>query len=112
VPPIKLAGGGWIEGRVLNSGTGEPISAANSGPIALGLFGPARPPRAGNRHISPLQLTKVDEQGRFRLRAAAGNNCPYLFNAQGRRMAWDTLKQPPVVVKAGETTHFDMLIDP
>jgi 5-hydroxyisourate hydrolase-like protein (transthyretin family) len=112
VPPIKLAAGGWIEGQVLSSGTGEPIPTAHTRPIALGLFGPARPPRAGNRHISPLQLTKVDEQGRFRLRAAAGNNYPYLFNAQGRRMAWDTLKQPPVVVKAGETTHFDMLIDP
>jgi 5-hydroxyisourate hydrolase-like protein (transthyretin family) len=111
VPPIKLAAGGWIEGRVLASGTGEPI-ATNRGPIALGLFGPARPPRAGNRHIAPLQLTKVDEQARFRLRAAPGNNYPYFVNAAGRRMAWDTLKQPPVVVKAGETTHCDMLIDP
>jgi len=112
VPPIKLAAGGWIEGQVLSSATGEPVPAASSGPIALGLFGPAHPPRAGNRHISPLRLTKVDEQARFHLRAAAGDNYPYLVNATGRRMAWDTLKQPPVVVKAGETTHFDMLIDP
>ena len=78
--------------------------------VAIGLFGPAYPPR--KRVISQEPLVRVDEQGRFRLRASAGDNFPYLVNAHGERMAWDTRKQPPVVVKTGETTQYDMLITP
>jgi hypothetical protein len=62
--------------------------------------------------ISPVRLASVDEAGRFTMRAAPGENFPYLVNTRGNRMAWDTLKQPPVVVKEGETTTYDMLITP
>src|SRR6202040_821325 len=36
----------------------------------------------------------------------------YFVNTHGVRMAWDTRKQPPIVVKDGETTIYNMLITP
>jgi|GEM_PF-1418997 len=126
LPPLELTAGGWIEGRVINTKTGEPVvdyrdahpqdpghTRSPSSPdnyVALGLYGPAYPPR--KRVIFPMWLARVNEHGRFRMRAAAGENYPYLVNAHGQRMAWDTQKQPPVVVKTGETTNYDMLITP
>ena len=75
----------------------------------LGLFGPSQPP---GRVISPMRLAAVDKTGRFTLRAAPGENFPYFVNTRGVRMAWDTRQQPPVVVKDGETTTYNMLITP
>ena len=112
VPPLRVAAGGWIEGRLLNAKTNVPIPQLGSGtPNAIGLFGPGHPARPGHHLSTPLDLAQIDGQGHFRLRAAAGDNFPYLLNLSGRRMAWDTLEQPAVVVKEGETTHYDMLVD-
>jgi beta-lactamase regulating signal transducer with metallopeptidase domain/5-hydroxyisourate hydrolase-like protein (transthyretin family) len=110
LPPLKLIGGGFISGQVVNTATGESVSVSESGePVALGLFGPSRP---AGRVISPARLALVDKTGRFILRAAPGENFPYFVNTRGVRMAWDTSKQPPVVVKEGETTIYNMLITP
>ena len=54
----------------------------------------------------------MDKTGRFILRAAPGENFPYLVNTRGARMVWDTREQPPVVVKDGETTIYNMLVTP
>ena len=111
LPSLELTVGGWIEGQVLNTRTNQPVVTTDRGlRITIGLFGPANPARLGI--ISPEARAVVDEQGRFKLRAAAGENFPYLVNERGQRMAWDTLKQPAVVVHEGETTHYDMLITP
>src|SRR5947199_10144844 len=75
----------------------------------LGLFGPSQP---AGPVISPIQLAAVDKTGRFTLRAAPGENFPYFVNIRGVRMAWDTRKQAPVVVKEGATTTYNMLITP
>ncbi len=75
----------------------------------LGLYGPSQPPEPV---ISPIRLAAVDKTGRFTLRAAPGENFPYFVNTHGVRMAWDTRKQPPVIVKEGETTTYNMLITP
>jgi beta-lactamase regulating signal transducer with metallopeptidase domain/5-hydroxyisourate hydrolase-like protein (transthyretin family) len=110
LPPFELIGGGFISGQVVNTATGESVSVSESGgPIMLGLFGPSQPP---GPVISPVRLAAVDESGRFVLRAAPGENFPYFVNTRGVRMAWDTRKQPPVVVKDGETTAYNMLITP
>jgi beta-lactamase regulating signal transducer with metallopeptidase domain/5-hydroxyisourate hydrolase-like protein (transthyretin family) len=110
LPPIKLTAGGLISGQVVDTSTGEPVSISQWGqPITLGLYGPSRPP---GRVISPVRLAIVDANGRFTLRAAPGANYPYFINTRGDRMAWDTAKQPPVVVKEGETTAYNMLITP
>ena len=59
-----------------------------------------------------MRSAEVDETGRFTLRAAPGENFPYFVNTRGVRMAWDTRHQPPVLVKDGETTSYNMLITP
>ena len=109
LPPFKLIGGGFISGQVVNTVTGQPVSVSESGePIMLGLFGPSQPQDG----VSRSRLAAVDKTGRFILRAAPGENFPYFVNTRGVRMAWDTQKQPPVVVKEGETTTYNMLITP
>lgn len=108
--PLALIEGGLISGRILNTATKLPITKTDRGdPIALGLLGPSRPEGPA---IHPERLALVDETGRFTLRAAPGQNFPYLVNTRGDRMAWDTKEQPAIVVKAGETTAYDMLVTP
>jgi beta-lactamase regulating signal transducer with metallopeptidase domain len=110
LPTLKLIGGGFIAGRVINTKTGQPVAVAESGgPVMLGYFGPSQP---SGPVVSPARLAAVDKAGRFILRAAPGENFPYFVNTRGVRMAWDTQGQPPVVVKEGETTAYDMLITP
>jgi 5-hydroxyisourate hydrolase-like protein (transthyretin family) len=110
LPQFKLIAGGFISGQVVNTVTGQPVSVSEGGkPIMLGLFGPSQP---GGRVISPARRAAVDQTGRFILRAAPGENFPYFINTRGARMSWDTLNQPPVVVKDGETTTYNMLITP
>ncbi|WP_175517550.1 carboxypeptidase regulatory-like domain-containing protein [Planctomicrobium piriforme] len=110
LPQFTLIEGGFISGQVVNSVTGQPMSLNEQGkPIALGLFGPSYP--AGSV-ISPAWMAIVDDAGRFTLRAAPGENFPYFVNCQGTRMPWETMRQPPVFVRAGETTHYNMLITP
>jgi 5-hydroxyisourate hydrolase-like protein (transthyretin family) len=110
LPPIQLIEGGLISGQVINTSTHQPVASSRGNPIILGLYGPSHPPTPGM--TSPARVTSVDAAGRFNLRAAPGDNFPYLVNQQGDRMAWDTQQQPPVVVKEGQTTAYNMLITP
>jgi beta-lactamase regulating signal transducer with metallopeptidase domain/5-hydroxyisourate hydrolase-like protein (transthyretin family) len=110
LPQFTLIGGGLISGQVVNTVTGESVSVSDQGqPIALGLYGPSQP---AGPVISPARLAEVDQTGRFTLRAAPGENFPYFVNTHGVRMAWDTREQPPVHVREGETTSYNMLITP
>jgi hypothetical protein len=110
LPQFTLIGGGFISGQVVNTVTGVSVSVSDSGEaIMLGLFGPSQPP---GPVISPVRLAEVDKTGKFTLRAAPGENYPYFVNTRGVRMGWDTQKQPAVIVKAGETTNYNMLITP
>ena len=106
LPAIKLIAGGFISGHIVNTATGRSVSVSDNGePIRLGLFGPSQPK-------GQAMLTEADDKGGFVLRAAPGENFPYLLNIRGERMVWTTKKEPPVVVKAGETTVYNMLITP
>ncbi len=107
---LELQEGGFIAGQVTNTATGQPVSTSDQGgPITIGLFGPSEP---GGRVISPIPLATVDAKGRFKLRAAPGENFPFFVNTHGVRMAWDTKQKPAAIVKEGETTSYDMLITP
>ncbi len=107
---FKLIAGGFIAGYVVNTVTGEMVSVSeHKDTLMLGLFGPSQPPCTV---ISPQRMAAVDKSGRFQLRAAPGENFPYFVNTRGVRMAWDTQKQPPVIVHEGETTTYNMLITP
>lgn len=108
--PILASSGGWIEGHIVNSKTTERMSLTKKGDkIKIGLFGPSRPM---SRVINPTGLAIVDTDGRYRIRVAAGDNFPYFVNTHGDRMGWDTQRKSPVVVTAGKTTTYDMLITP
>ncbi len=108
--PMHATEGGWIEGLVVNTKTQKPMALTDSGePIKIGLFGPGRPL---GKVISPTALGMTDKDGRFRIRTASGDNFPYLVNIHGQRMAWDTKKKPPVVVKEGQVTQYNMAITP
>jgi hypothetical protein len=110
LPQLVMISGGLIAGQVIDTKSGKPVSVSQNGDsIILGLFGPSFP---AGRVISPVRLAPVDENGHFALRAAPGENYPYFVNQQGDRMAWDTQQQPPVLVKEGETTAYNMLITP
>jgi hypothetical protein len=111
LPPLTLIAGGLICGKVLNSSTHQPVLRSKNGnPIILGLFGPSHPPTP--RRLVPARLTSVDAEGRFSLRAAPGENFPYLLDIDCDRMPSDTQLQPPVIVKEGQTTAYDMLVPP
>ena len=104
MPPFKLIAGGLISGRVLIASTRQPVPRSTTGPpILLGLVGPSHPRTPFNP--VPARLTCVDAEGRFTLRAVPGENFPYLVNEAG-----NTRQQPPVIVKEGQTTEYDMLI--
>jgi len=104
MPPIKLSAGGLISGRVLIASTRQPVRRSTTGtPILLGLVGPSHPRTPLN--TVPARLTCVDAEGRFSLRAVPGENFPYLVNEAG-----NTRQQPPVIVKEGQTTEYDILI--
>jgi beta-lactamase regulating signal transducer with metallopeptidase domain len=110
LPTMTLVGGGFISGQVINTATGQPVVISESGePISIGLYGPSQPQ---GHVIRATPLATVNETGRFVLRAAPGENFPYFVNTHGNRMGWDTQKQPPVIVKEGETTPYNMLITP
>ena len=93
-----------------NTTTGRSVSVTEVGePVTLGLYGRAQPQGA----VTALTgETVVDKAGRFIVRVAPGEYFPYLANSRGVRMAVDARKQPPVVVKEGETTTYNMLITP
>jgi hypothetical protein len=57
-------------------------------------------------------MATVDSAGRYSVRAAPGENFPYFINFHGDRMAWNTTKEPSIVVKEGETTEYNMLVTP
>ena len=110
LPPFTLVKGGLLSGQVVNAKTGEPIAMTERGePIAIGFYGPSLP---YGKLISPLRMTTTDGTGRYTLRAAPGENFPYLVNLLGDRMAWDTTNQPAIVMKEGETTSYNMLVTP
>ncbi len=109
LPLLELIEGGIISGRVLDPSTGQPVSHnERNWRITLGLFGPARP---RGKLLSSTVLAEVSDDGRFVMRAAPGENFPYLINTRGTRTIFDTHRQAPVVVEAGKTVQVDVELD-
>ena len=110
LPPFKLIDGGFIAGQVINASTGQPITVTDQ--RRAHRHRPPRPVAAAGKSGLPLRMATVDSAGRYTLRAAPGENFPYFVNFRGDRMAWNTTKQPAIVVKEGETTEYNMLVTP
>ena len=64
---IELIEGVLVEGKVVEAGTGRPITG-----ISMGMYGPARP-RSG----AAIIIAKTDENGRYRFRLPPGE--AYLY---------------------------------
>ena len=100
--PFRATAGGWITGQLINPETERPVVRNPDGDrIAIGFYGPSRPP--GNS-LDTHFLCRVDDNGNFKMRAAPGENFPYLCNLSGERNVWNTKQQAPVIVEAGQTT--------
>ena len=67
---IELIEGVLVEGKVLEAGTGKPITG-----ISMGMYGPARP-RSG----AAINIAKTDENGRYRYRLPPGEAYLYLYD--------------------------------
>jgi 5-hydroxyisourate hydrolase-like protein (transthyretin family) len=74
LPDLKLIEGSWIEGKIVEAGTGKPYRRVEKEPpLYVGLYGPSRP-KSG----PACQSAAVDDQGTFHLRVAPGVNFPYI----------------------------------
>jgi beta-lactamase regulating signal transducer with metallopeptidase domain len=110
LPPFSLIRGGVITGQAINAATGQPISVNDQGvPIRIGLRGPSQPAARGVYSFG-AKMAAVDREGRYTLRAAPGENFPFLMNVQGDRVAQNLPQQPAVVVKEGETVVCNLLV--
>jgi len=111
VQPMLSGPGGWITGQVINTKTGQPMALNSRGErITIGVFGPARP--KGKGAIKQVALAVLDDTGSFRVRAAVGENYPYLGGIRGERMAWNTHDLPPIVVAEGSATECILNVTP
>ncbi|MDB5313540.1 MAG: Regulatory sensor-transducer, BlaR1/MecR1 family [Gemmataceae bacterium] len=107
-PDLALVEGGWLEGRLVDVQTGNPVHGTKIEQMCVGLYGPSRPKFGGD-----CQSGAVDDQGRFRLRVAPGINYPFIMNQDywartQRREYYET----GVEVKAGEVVSVEFRILP
>ncbi len=109
-PDLQLIEGGWLEGRLVDAETNQPVSrGAQSGRrLTIGLYGPSRP-KSG----AACQSSQVDDQGNFRLHVAPGLNFPYIMSPD----VWERTQrldfyQQGIEVKSGEIVRLEFRILP
>jgi len=73
-PDLKLIKGGFVSGRLVDSGSGEPATLLEGDRVHIGLHGPSRP-RSG----AAVESTQVESDGTFRIRVAPGSNYVYVM---------------------------------
>lgn len=106
---IDLIDGSWIEGRIVDAKTDEPISHTESGQqLTVGVYGPARPKSSGGVNIG-----YVADDGRFRIRVAPGMNYPYIMISDIRqRTEGDDLYEKGIEVGDGEIVSLKFRVLP
>lgn len=103
---IPLVEGGWIEGRIVDAKTGEPISEADGLRLRLASYGPARP-KSGAAVVS----APVRKDGRFGLRVAPGTNFPYIMTSEIWKRTEDAEKiRAGIQVADGELVVLDLRV--
>jgi hypothetical protein len=103
---LKLVEGGMIKGRVIDEKTGKGVSFAHSLPVAIGVYGPARP-RTG----PAVQCTTVDSNGGFQLRVPAGKNFPYVMSVHPQYVVKGSeYQEDGVLLEDGKTTEIEFVI--
>ncbi len=71
---IELVRGSWVEGKIIDSSTGKPVSGFGAGTLRVAHHGPARPLSG-----AAVASTAVNEDASFRLQLAPGRNYVYLM---------------------------------
>jgi len=105
---LTLIEGGWIEGRVVDAATDNPIGGTPDRPLYVGCYGPGRP-KSGAACLA----TRVDEKGEFRLRLPPGLNYPYIMTSEmWSRTEGRTDVEAGIEVKAGEVTKVVFRVAP
>ncbi len=109
-PDLQLIEGGWLEGRLVDAETNQPVSRdPRSGHrLRVALYGPSRP-RSG----AACQTGEVNDQGNFRLHVAPGVNFPYVQYPE----VWERTQrldfyQQGIEVKSGEIVRLEFRILP
>lgn len=75
---IPLIEGCWIEGRVVDIASGEPLAfSANGTALQVAVYGPSHP-KSG----AAVEGAWVGPDGRFGLRVAPGRNFPYIMTSE------------------------------
>ncbi|MHC4117728.1 MAG: M56 family metallopeptidase [Planctomycetota bacterium] len=104
-PDLLLVEGGFITGRVINETTGEPFKPGFASDIAI--YGPSRP-KSG----AAVQISRIREDGTFRIRVAPGRNYIYLRPGENWRREQAAVTPPSrwVEVAEGQTVEVDFKI--
>lgn len=107
---IELVEGGWLEGRLLDADTREPLVRAGHDEDKLSIdvrvFGPDRP-RTG---ASSLWIPEAGANGTFRMRVAPGKQYVRFGSSEMNDRYPQELLEQGIDVASGETVQFDMLI--
>jgi hypothetical protein len=73
---LALIEGGWLEGRVVDAASGDPLSRSDGRQLRVAAYGPAHPKSGAAVRSAP-----VENDGRFRLRVAPGRSYPYIMTS-------------------------------
>ncbi len=97
---LRLIRGGFIAGRIVDVETGKPVRVPSRLRADIGLYGPSRPMSGAAIEVTPIQ-----KDGTFRIRAAPGKN--YVYG----RWAREDLELPTAVwvdVEDGQTVEIEL----
>ena len=108
-PDLRLIEGGFIEGRVIDVATGQPLKRVPGDSVRLEVYGPASP--SCKTHFESPEW----HDGVFRFRVAPGRNNVAVIDGMGD---WEILKDSsfdekgrmPIEVVEGQTTRVDFKV--
>lgn len=112
-PMIELVEGGWLEGRLLDAATRQPLMHIERDggrfPADIRIYGPDRP-QSGSQS---LFKSSPDADGRFRMRVAPGKQFVRLSpsNLKARLLSRERF-EAGIDVAEGQTVQFDLLLSP
>jgi hypothetical protein len=96
-PDLKLIEGGFIEGRIVDAATQQPVTPPKNAQVSI--YGPSRP-KSG----AAIESAEIKQDGTFRIRAAPGRNYIYL---QPMPPWTPEVQSQWVEVTEGQTTRAD-----
>ncbi|HUV64070.1 MAG TPA: carboxypeptidase regulatory-like domain-containing protein, partial [Sedimentisphaerales bacterium] len=102
-PDLVLIEGGFIAGRVIDEATGKPVKPGQHSDVAI--YGPSRP-KSG----AAVEISRIREDGSFRIRVAPGSNYIYLRPREDWGRGRINLRSPWVDVAEGQTVEVEFKV--